>query len=112
MTLIYHVYPKDQWCDPKKGTQPFVAMDDYAALEARCRELEAALEFARVNADGPQAVFDRINSALETKPKSDQWVQDGKIFEEDADRCRNMAHKRYNLFNCTECDTSNRREKQ
>jgi hypothetical protein len=47
-------------------------------------------------------------SAPETEPKPDQWVQDGKVFEEDADRCRNMAHKRYNMFNCTECDTSNR----
>lgn len=35
--------------------------------------------------------------------KPDQWVQDGKVFEEDADRCRNMAHKRYNMFGCPEC---------
>lgn len=46
------------------------------------------------------------DSESETDPKPDQWVQDGKVFEEDADRCRNMAHKRYNLFGCTECDTS------
>jgi hypothetical protein len=33
--------------------------------EARIRELEATLEYVRVHCDGPQMVFDKINSTLD-----------------------------------------------
>lgn len=34
MTLIYHVRPRDQWCDPVDGSEPFVTKADYDALAA------------------------------------------------------------------------------
>lgn len=38
MTLIYHVYPKDQWCDPHEGMHPFVSKVDFDALAAELAE--------------------------------------------------------------------------
>jgi hypothetical protein len=74
MTLIYHVKPEHQHCDPAEGTQPFVSKADWDEAN---EEISAAHEW-----------FDRdrthIAALAECKKVRDEWCAE---YVKQRDRC-------------------------
>lgn len=87
MTLIYYVYPADQWCDRREGMNPFVSKVDYddvgadlaglrrehqrvweekKALEATLRAVNATMrEIIKRNQGGYIGDWDAIHHTVE-----------------------------------------------
>lgn len=64
MTLIYHVYPKDQWCDPHEGMHPFVSKVDYDDAVSEVQSARQAEANAFRNRDSAIAENEKLRAAL------------------------------------------------